>query len=676
MELYRPTYGTLGLVATHRRRIVSGSEYDSLFPKPDGNNVILSGNATVFMTLDNVVDITGKTLNDTKRIAAKLKRSNTKDTLKAIFDFAYTHIQYEKDKEGVEQLRRPARAWADRKTGIDCDCFSIFVSSILTNLKIPFYFRIIKRNYSTDYTHIYVVVPKTKKFNLSTRGDYYVIDPVLDRFDKEADSITQKFDKMGSIPLEYLDGLGHTYQPSYGSTASLYGTEFNGLSDAMGEAQAINMMIKGIKQNLVNSLRMIDKQPSNGLYHKKNMKLALQYAIKNWDDPTKRDQALDVLARQDDKLMNVKAINGICGLDGLGDGLADLVFGGNTLAVGVNGQLVDGGMGGLFSKVKEAVKNVGAKVVAVAKKVNAKVVDVAKKVGKAILKFNPLSVSIRLGMLLACELNFAGMSKKMMWGYATLEQAKAKGISEDTWNRSKSALASVEKLFCKALKGDAKALRKAILGGKRGAATGLSGSIGLGNPAALAPALAFIAKVGGILKKAFAGAKKVSEVMESGKELLQANKEAGDVNSFEQANPNSTNEFDENAEYVDDSPTTQPQPAQGKSSASTSYKPSIPAPSAVNPSVIQPSQENYQNYTAPNANAQANATTTTGGSKTGLIIGGLIALVGGIALFAGGKKRKGLNGDDDDSGENLKGVKRNRRGNSGTRKNRTYTSKF
>jgi len=99
------------------------------------------------------------------------------------------------------------------------------------------------------------------------------------------------------------------------------------------------------------SIRMIDKQPSNDLYHKKNMKQALQYAIKNWDDPIKRDQALDVLARQDDKLMNVKAINGICGLDGLNDSLAEMVFGGNRLAVGVNGQLVDGGMGGLFSKV-------------------------------------------------------------------------------------------------------------------------------------------------------------------------------------------------------------------------------------------------------------------------------------------------------------------------------------
>lgn len=37
---------------------------------------------------------------------------------------------------GGEHLRRPARSWQERSAGVDCDCMSIFASSVLTNLKL------------------------------------------------------------------------------------------------------------------------------------------------------------------------------------------------------------------------------------------------------------------------------------------------------------------------------------------------------------------------------------------------------------------------------------------------------------------------------------------------------------------------------------------------------------
>ena len=552
MDHYHSTGRTMGLVASHRRRILTGAEYDHFFITPQGNNIVLSGSASVFDTLDSILNIVSKTLSDTTKIAAKLKRGKKEDSCKAIFDFAYNHIQYEKDKDGVEQVRRPARSWADRKTGIDCDCFSVFVGSILTNLKIPFYFRIIKRNYATDYSHIYIVVPKNKKFNLQVRNDYYVIDPVLDKFDKEADSITQKFDKMGGITLEYLDGLSEA--KTFGQIHTTFGTEFNGL-DGLGDAQVAGKLVSGIKQHLVNTRRMIDHVPSNGLYNKDNFRQALTYALANWDDPVKRDNALELLSKQDDKIMNVQGINGFCGLSGVEDQITDMLLGG--CYVGRDGALHGLGLqGGFFAKVKNVVKNTTQKVVTVAKKASVAVATVAKKVGKAILKYNPLSVSIRLGMLMAAELNFAGISKKLMWGYTTLAQAKAKGISEDTWNRSKSALASVEKLFVKALKGEASALQKAVLGGKRKAATGL------GNPAALAPAMAFIVKVGTIINKAFAGAKNIKEVIDTGSDALKNVTEAKSLLDFSTKNPTAADEFDENADYVDDT-TVKSQAATG-----------------------------------------------------------------------------------------------------------------
>ena len=90
--------------------------------------------------------------------------------------------QYKLDKKGLEQLRRPARTWADRKSGVDCDCMSIFASSILTNLQIPHKFRITK--YSQDsWQHVYVIGGENIHGVLSDVEKY---DPVTDTWEAVA----------------------------------------------------------------------------------------------------------------------------------------------------------------------------------------------------------------------------------------------------------------------------------------------------------------------------------------------------------------------------------------------------------------------------------------------------------------------------------------------------------
>ncbi|MFN9114843.1 MAG: hypothetical protein ACK5XN_32690, partial [Bacteroidota bacterium] len=91
--------------------------------------------------------------------------------------------------------------------------------------------------------------------------------------------------------------------------------------------------------------------------------------------------------------------------------------------------------------------------------------------------YNPVSIVARNGYLLALKLNVSGISSKLKWGYATQAQAAAKGINAANWQRSKTALAKVEKLFADKLQGSKTALQNAILKGKAG---GLSGDDGFG----------------------------------------------------------------------------------------------------------------------------------------------------------------------------------------------------
>ena len=121
-------------------------------------------------------EIVLSTLDQTKAIAQVLKGNDTYSTASNIWKFAYHYIQYKEDENGKEQLREPNRSWADRESGIDCDCYSILISSILTNLGIDHKYRITKYNGNDYYQHVYVVIKQKN-------GKEIIIDPVVNSFD-------------------------------------------------------------------------------------------------------------------------------------------------------------------------------------------------------------------------------------------------------------------------------------------------------------------------------------------------------------------------------------------------------------------------------------------------------------------------------------------------------------
>jgi hypothetical protein len=182
-------------------QVKSGKEYDYLFPKALLMTIVKKEGATVKDTIKFIPNVVHDTLFHTAKIAKLLKGNTVYETCHNIWDFVYDYIAYKKDERGKEQVRSPARTWHDRgnNQGVDCDCYTVFISSILSNLKIRHKLRITK--YSEDhFQHIYPIVPLSN-------GSYITVDCVVRNFDYE-EPYSEKEDT--NMDLEYLNGVDDT----------------------------------------------------------------------------------------------------------------------------------------------------------------------------------------------------------------------------------------------------------------------------------------------------------------------------------------------------------------------------------------------------------------------------------------------------------------------------------
>jgi hypothetical protein len=193
----------LGYVASGKRKIQPMDKYAQLVEKGTGSRDILMPDGDVEDTVSLMKQMVAKYSYQVKRLAKELLKEaggnpNSKAFYKRIFDFCYTHIQYKEDEAGVEQLREPAKAIKDAVSGIDCDCYSILIASLLKEggCTKPIEFKIIKINNGRDFQHVYVIV------------DNYIIDPVVDEFNSEAKGITERklfgLNGINGIPIQQL----------------------------------------------------------------------------------------------------------------------------------------------------------------------------------------------------------------------------------------------------------------------------------------------------------------------------------------------------------------------------------------------------------------------------------------------------------------------------------------
>jgi len=528
MKPWRENTQTLGLVAVGPRDILPGLEYDHLLPPASGKDTIVHPNGSVQDTVKLMAKIVRQNVEDTSKLAKRLQRGTLKDTLKNIWEFSHKHIQYRLDEKGLEQLRVPRRTWHDRKEGVDCDCFSIWLSSILLNLGIPHRFRITK--YEGGWQHVYIVVPDKSH----SRG-YFTLDCVLDQFDYEK-PFSDKFEftmtqhSLNGIPIAVLNGFNDSYDYTRKQMSLL---DENGLQLISGLGSSSGQM-DAIYSYLVQTRDFIRENPASVLTAggaPANLQ-ALDYAIKNWNTPN-REKSLELLAREEERWNELSGLN--CPDDS---------------QIGSLGKTKEKKQ--FWSKVKDAA----GKVKDAAGKVLDKAKDALKNVGQAIIKYNPVTVAMRGGFLLALKLDMFQMASELApaiapaafpipvsGNYSTMAGAAGgAGTGKDpggagsgkggpptkprgktgaegpppSWvvsaefhlNNAKRRYAAIKKLFVDTLQGKVENLDKAILeGAKRGAERAKRKSLkGLGSIGSLGEAVTATALVTAapVLLKAYA----------------------------------------------------------------------------------------------------------------------------------------------------------------------------
>lgn len=479
------------------RIIQDGSRYDHLFPQPLNRDRVIIENGSVEDTIKLMKKVVWKYIADTRKIASLLRQPRLIDTCEQIWSFLYHNIQYKLDKAGLEQIRRPARSMYEKITGIDCDCFSVFVSSILTNLQIPHKFRVTK--YEKDvFQHVYVVVP--------IGNENYIIDPVLSIANYEK-PYKQKIDfdmTLKGINIAVLDGASNEED----HIKDIIEGKFDGLGKLKNDEATYNYLVKTRNNIAANPLSVASVEDPVSFLQ------MLDYAIKYWNTP-QREKALEVLIQNEDSLnikngFNPDEISGIddpeyedglendwSSIDGLSnaeiDEYLDTLEEGHDLYDEELDNIAGLGMLGKGGREKRQAKRAERKKLREEKKAikqqnKGKARKEAMKdfrktnkrgffraIGKGIKKvvrFDPVAIAARNGFLLAMKLNMFKMAERLKWAYATPEQIKGK-ISDDYYQKAKRLLVRVEKLFADKLQGKKDKLRNAILNGKSGGLHGI-----------------------------------------------------------------------------------------------------------------------------------------------------------------------------------------------------------
>lgn len=466
------------MIATGRRNIRDGREYDKYFHLSDlkGKEVTLKEDGDTFDTIVLMKDLVLKNRHQVAKISALLEGKTREESCRNIWNWVYNHFQYKQDSSSAEQLRTPLRSWKDRKEGIDCDCMSILISTILCNLNIPHALRKTKYSGKDYFQHIYVVVPASGS---SIQGNnYYTLDCVVDRFNYEV-PFSAKHDL--NMQINMLNGF-RSLSHSGLSLAGLAGAvnayphsrcfchEFNGLGalpgvDYTSDVLAAELLIR-TKRHLENTLIELDANPNKlknigmdqGAFRKR-----LVLLLTNWENATMRDNILAELEAEEDRASGMGGFQ----LNGFFKSIGKAVKGAaKSVSKGVSKatRAVNTGVNNAAKWTSKTV-TAGAKAVATGVKNAASwTADKAKDVVKAIIKYNPLTIAIRNGLLLAFKINLFRQAERLGYALWSDSEAQVKGLNMAEYAKLKSTYNKVVNVFTK-MGGEKKNLDKALKDG-------------------------------------------------------------------------------------------------------------------------------------------------------------------------------------------------------------------
>ena len=498
------------------------NNYDHLFGKAGFN--FPSENGGLEDTLIKINEVINTYKYQSAAIAAHLKANTREQSVFNLWHFCTTNIAYKLDKIGFEQLRTPNRAWQDRFTGIDCDCFAIFCSCCLLQMGYKPKLAVVAFNNSNQFGHIYVCMDSQLKgapYNLGNHNGGaisggIVCDPVLRTiFNKHPKGITKA--KILDMNIDVLNGTNDNGIVGFGAIVSA-----DSVTQKMIDHQDRLKLLVQAGQKIVN-------------YNKEMRKLQFMILMNGHPD---RNHYLEIMPMVDDinKYGQFVFISEDAGIESgkfldatIGQGLTEYELeydNGKAIQVfkGLGADQLSelGSLKTLFKKVKTKIK-------AVVKTVGKGV----KAVVKAVVKYNPVSVALRAGIRMALSMNFRNMAKQnyialmtpaelQAAGYTAADQAKVKVGFNKNKNFFVKILGGKEENFIKDIKkgkskkalfGSPKTSNKPIIKARdtRKGVAGNENVQGLGEPvmvtitAALAPIIAMIKNVkevaGGLFKK-------------------------------------------------------------------------------------------------------------------------------------------------------------------------------
>jgi len=466
----------------------------------------LKTNASLDDTLRHMKRIA---LRDTCQVAdlsEQLQGATVAETSENIWNFLRENTVYKLDNESFEELRTPARSWHDRLEGIDCDDYTIFISALLLNLGIDHEYRIASYTKKAKFQHIYPVA-----FDQS--GNSYVIDivPEIPHFNFEEKPIIDL--KTVSMELQELSGLGEVTDSNLEQELQadlveelnqpfnlsgiedeegdeiLYSSFLSGLGEVDTEEEADMVLLGSEVQDLIqngllaeiNKARQtLEKEMSNPSALSKVVNVSKELDIINgimevWEDQDEAEEALEDAINQNTSytnfykalLMSLEKLDEEDSLSGLDD---EPIFLAQIDMSKYEDEEIEGlgrtRLGRFFSKIGSGIK----------------------KVVKAVVRYNPATIAMRAAILIVLKVNLFRFASKLIYGYLTEQQARAKGVDLNEWRKIVSARSKAEKFFTK-LGGKSKNFRNAIIKGRARRKTGLNLS-GLGEVATATTAAA------------------------------------------------------------------------------------------------------------------------------------------------------------------------------------------
>ncbi len=476
----------------------------------------LKEDANLEDTLDNIKRIALRDAYQVKALASQLKGDSVEQTSENIWNYLRTNTRYKLDENGLEELRTPSRSLVDgekglddARFGIDCDDYTILISALLINLKIPHEYRVAAYKTKGKFQHIYPVA-------FDEFGNEFIIDvvPEIPRFNYEAQPIidlkTIKMDLhelsgVGEMEMNLEEELKQDLIEEMNEPFSLSGIDddedddileahfLNGLGEVdsaeeadiiLSGSEATELLERGILAE-VNKARILlqnELKTPTVLSQTINVKEELEIindVLDAWDDESERMSAisdaiatskgysnffkslalsLDKLDEEDDDLN---------GLDDDPIYLAKIDMSDSLMAEILDDEDLDG-LGRRRrrrGRFKQFFKKVGKGI---------------KKAVKTVVRYNPATMAVRGAILLVLRMNVMKIAARLIYGYLTPNQAQAKGLDMNEYRKLVNAKNKAEKFYTR-IGGKSAKFKNAIVRGRAAKKTGLrlSGDLGV-----------------------------------------------------------------------------------------------------------------------------------------------------------------------------------------------------